>query len=72
MLVLSNGEKVRPVAMEAIINSHPAVSSCLMVSITCGSLGISIASIPTHSLPYGMNQSNVVADEVDRLERATQ
>ncbi|KAJ5508033.1 Male sterility NAD-binding [Penicillium freii] len=31
MLVLSNGEKVRPVAMEAIINSHPAVSSCLVV-----------------------------------------
>lgn len=34
MLVLSNGEKVRPVAMEAIINSHPAVSACLIVSIS--------------------------------------
>ncbi|KAJ5746276.1 Male sterility NAD-binding [Penicillium odoratum] len=31
MLVLSNGEKVRPVAMEAIINSHPLVSACLIV-----------------------------------------
>lgn len=32
LLVLSNGEKVRPLAMEAIINSHPEVSACLMVS----------------------------------------
>ncbi|KAJ5430722.1 Male sterility NAD-binding [Penicillium cf. griseofulvum] len=31
MLVLSNGEKLRPVTMEAIINSHPAVSACLIV-----------------------------------------
>ncbi|KAK2873399.1 putative secondary metabolism biosynthetic enzyme [Arthroderma sp. PD_2] len=31
MLVMSNGEKVRPVTMEAIINSHPAVSACLMI-----------------------------------------
>ncbi|KXG50671.1 Male sterility, NAD-binding [Penicillium griseofulvum] len=31
MLVLSNGEKLHPVAMEAIINSHPAVSACLIV-----------------------------------------
>jgi long-subunit acyl-CoA synthetase (AMP-forming) len=35
MLVLSNGEKVRPVAMEAIINGHPAVSACLIVSMNC-------------------------------------
>jgi long-subunit acyl-CoA synthetase (AMP-forming) len=32
LLVLSNGEKVRPLAMEAIINSHSEVSACLMVS----------------------------------------
>lgn len=33
LLVLSNGEKVRPLSMEAIINSHPEVSSCLMVCL---------------------------------------
>ncbi|CAI7620546.1 unnamed protein product [Penicillium palitans] len=33
MLVLSNGEKVRQVAMEAIINSHPAVGSCLVARL---------------------------------------
>lgn len=32
MLVMSNGEKIRPLAMEAIINSHPAISACLVVS----------------------------------------
>lgn len=51
MLVLSNGEKVRPVAMEAIINSHPAVGSCLVVSINCGSLGIPRTILSTHSSP---------------------
>jgi hypothetical protein len=33
MLVLSSGEKVRPLPMEAIINTHPAVKDCLMVSL---------------------------------------
>ncbi|MCJ1387732.1 hypothetical protein MMC18_000575 [Xylographa bjoerkii] len=31
IVVLSNGEKIRPLAMEAIINSHPAISACLVV-----------------------------------------
>ncbi|EER29953.1 putative NRPS-like protein biosynthetic cluster [Coccidioides posadasii str. Silveira] len=31
MLVMSNGEKIHPLAAEAIINSHPAVSACLML-----------------------------------------
>lgn len=35
LLVMSNGEKVRPLAMEAIINSHPAVSCCVMVRVVC-------------------------------------
>lgn len=32
MVVLSNGEKIHPTDMEAIISSHPAVSACLVVS----------------------------------------
>lgn len=32
MLVMSTGEKIRPLAMEAVINTHPAISACLIVS----------------------------------------
>jgi hypothetical protein len=45
LLVLANGEKVRPLAMEAIINSHPEVSACLVVSAPLQYL---IAAQPVH------------------------
>ena len=31
LLVLSTGEKVRPLPIEAIVNSHPAIRDCLVV-----------------------------------------
>lgn len=34
VVVLSNGNKIHPKDVEAIINSHPAVSACLVVSST--------------------------------------
>ncbi|KAI0429011.1 L-aminoadipate-semialdehyde dehydrogenase [Xylaria sp. FL1042] len=46
LLVMSNGEKIRPLAMEAIINSHPEVSACLMIGTgyTMPSLLIELAN----------------------------
>jgi len=32
MVALSNGEKIHPLAMEALINGHPAIRACLVVS----------------------------------------
>ncbi|KAK2612056.1 hypothetical protein QQS21_001905 [Conoideocrella luteorostrata] len=51
LLVMSNGEKVRPLAMEAIINSHPAVSACLMVGTgyTMTSLLVELAGVEPSS-----------------------
>ena len=35
IIVLGNGEKIQPVDMEDIINSHPSIKGSLIVSVTC-------------------------------------
>ncbi|KAJ5654232.1 Male sterilityNAD-binding [Penicillium lividum] len=81
MLVLSNGEKVRPVAMEAIINSHPSVSACLIVGTgyTMTSLLVELAvpepsSTAEHeaildSIMEKVHAANVVGSKQARLFR---